>query len=86
MGAQFYRKYSKQEVHAAFKYPHFFSDKYSLHFTMILSHFDRDGDGFITCDELYDVFTKMGRNYSDKEIKRMIKAIDTDGIRNLNFM
>ena len=24
----------------------------------------------------------MGRNYSDKEIRRMIKAIDTDG--NLN--
>jgi Ca2+-binding EF-hand superfamily protein len=53
---------------------------------MVKSHFDRDGDGFITCEELYDVFKKMGRNYSDKEIKRMIKAIDTDGIRNLNFI
>jgi Ca2+-binding EF-hand superfamily protein len=45
-----------------------------------LSHFDRDGDGYITCNELYDVLNKMGRNYTDKQVKRMIKAVDTDGI------
>ena len=43
------------------------------------SHFDRDGDGYITCQELYDVLSKMGRNYTDAQIKRMIKSKDSDG-------
>lgn len=43
------------------------------------NHFDKDGDGFITELELTECMARMGKNYSKREIKRMIKSIDTDG-------
>ncbi len=61
MARQFYKKYTKQEIRAAFE------------------HFDKDGSGFISADELNQVLKKMGRNYTDEEINRMIAKVDDDG-------
>lgn len=61
MGAQFYRKYTVDEIREAFCY------------------FDKDNSGFISVDELGEVMSKMGRNYSKNELDRMIRAVDTDG-------
>lgn len=61
MGAQFYRKYSVDEIREAFMY------------------FDKDNSGYISVDELGEVMSKMGRNYSKAELDRMIKAVDSDG-------
>lgn len=41
--------------------------------------FDRDGDGFITLNELKDVMIALGQKLSDEELQRMINEADTDG-------
>ena len=42
--------------------------------------FDKDGDGVITCDEIYDVFKSLGfKKYSKSDVKTMVEAIDIDG-------
>ena len=42
--------------------------------------FDKDGDGVITVDEIYQVFKDLGFNkYSKKDVKNMVKAVDIDG-------
>ncbi|RNA20015.1 Calmodulin [Brachionus plicatilis] len=42
-------------------------------------HFDKDNNGFITCEELKECMAKMGKHFSDREINRMIRSIDRDG-------
>lgn len=61
MAGQFYKKYTKQEIRAAFE------------------HFDKDGSGTISAEELHQVLNKMGRNYSSDEIDAMIARVDADG-------
>ena len=42
--------------------------------------FDKDGDGVITVDEIYQVFTDLGfKDYAKKDVKKMVKAVDVDG-------
>mmetsp|Transcript_21025 Transcript_21025/g.33594 ORF Transcript_21025/g.33594 Transcript_21025/m.33594 type:complete len:188 (-) Transcript_21025:198-761(-) len=42
--------------------------------------FDKDGDGVITVDEIYEVFTSLGfSKYSKQDVKQMVDAIDIDG-------
>ena len=40
--------------------------------------FDKDGDGFITLDELRTVMTNIGEKISEEEIRDMIEEADTD--------
>ena len=42
--------------------------------------FDKDGDGVVTVDEIYGVFTSLGfSKYSKSDVSEMVKAIDIDG-------
>ena len=41
--------------------------------------FDKDGDGFITSEELGNVMQSFGENHSDLELREMIKGVDEDG-------
>eukprot|EP01083_Nonionella_stella_P050551 134448_1 len=42
--------------------------------------FDKDGDGVITTDEIYEVFISLGfKKYSKKDVQKMVDAIDIDG-------
>ena len=52
--------------------------------------FDKNGDGFITCDELKKIslaFTKntKNKNVSDAEVKEIIERKDKDGDGKINF-
>eukprot|EP00483_Globobulimina_turgida_P002450 UN02454 len=42
--------------------------------------FDKDGDGVITVEEIYEVFQSLGfKKYNKKHIKKMVQAVDIDG-------
>ena len=41
--------------------------------------FDKDGDGFISADELKDVMMNLGEELTDEEINEMITEADIDG-------
>lgn len=42
-------------------------------------HFDKDNSGTISCDELKQVLSKMGRHYTKQQIAMMIEKVDHDG-------
>mmetsp|Transcript_9941 Transcript_9941/g.15946 ORF Transcript_9941/g.15946 Transcript_9941/m.15946 type:complete len:175 (-) Transcript_9941:262-786(-) len=42
--------------------------------------FDKDGDGVITVEEIFEVFQSLGfKEYSKNDVKKMVKAVDVDG-------
>jgi len=42
--------------------------------------FDKDGDGTITVDEIFSVFTDLGfKKYTKDHVQKMVKAVDADG-------
>ena len=41
--------------------------------------FDKDGDGFITMDEVMDVLLSMGMNPSEDHIREVFQQVDLDG-------
>ena len=41
--------------------------------------FDKDGDGNITADELFDVMSSIGQMVSREQAVDMIQLVDTDG-------
>ncbi|CAD5114902.1 DgyrCDS3936 [Dimorphilus gyrociliatus] len=41
--------------------------------------FDKDGNGFISADEISSIMSKLGEHLSENEIKEMIEMADTDG-------
>ncbi|CAF0719920.1 unnamed protein product [Rotaria sordida] len=41
--------------------------------------FDHNRDGYIEADELKTILSKLGRHYSNEEIRRMIAQVDRDG-------
>lgn len=47
--------------------------------------FDKNGDGFITSDELKNVMTNLGEKLSDEEIEDMIKEADLNGDGKVDF-
>ena len=47
--------------------------------------FDKDGDGFITVQELRNVMMNIGEKISEEEILDMIKEADTDGNGKVDF-
>ena len=47
--------------------------------------FDRDGNGFISADELRYVMTSLGEKLSDEEVMEMIREADIDGDGQINY-
>ncbi|KAJ3059960.1 hypothetical protein HDU99_006119 [Rhizoclosmatium hyalinum] len=47
--------------------------------------FDKNGDGFITNDELKFALAQQGDNLSDEEIAEVIRECDVDGDGKLNY-
>ena len=47
--------------------------------------FDRDGNGFISADELRYVMTNLGEKLSDEEVMEMIREADIDGDDQINY-
>ena len=47
--------------------------------------FDKDGNGFITAAELWQVMTIVGKNLTNKEVDEMIREVDTDGDGQVNY-
>ena len=43
------------------------------------SYFDKDNSGFISTGELQQAFSKMGRDFTKDEVKKMVNAADKDG-------
>ena len=43
--------------------------------------FDKDGNGFITADELRHAMTNLGEKLTDDEVEQMMKEADVDGGR-----
>ncbi|CAF0724390.1 unnamed protein product [Didymodactylos carnosus] len=41
--------------------------------------FDHDHDGYISANELQNILSRLGRNFSSDEIRRMIAQVDRDG-------
>ena len=47
--------------------------------------FDKDGNGFISAEELRHVMTDLGEKLSDAEVDDMIKEVDIDGDGHVNY-
>lgn len=47
--------------------------------------FDKNGDGFITADELSLVMTNLGQSMSDDEVREMIGEADNDGDGRIDY-
>ncbi|XP_070538780.1 calmodulin [Ptychodera flava] len=47
--------------------------------------FDKDGDGFISADELRHVMRNLGEQLTDDEIEEMIREADADGDGQVNY-
>mmetsp|Transcript_23159 Transcript_23159/g.65079 ORF Transcript_23159/g.65079 Transcript_23159/m.65079 type:complete len:150 (-) Transcript_23159:111-560(-) len=47
--------------------------------------FDRDGDGFISANELRNSMTNLGERLSHDEVSDMIKEADQDGDGQINY-
>jgi len=47
--------------------------------------FDRDGNGFITAEELRIVMTNLGEKLSESEVAEMIREADLDGDGQINY-
>ena len=41
--------------------------------------FDKNGDGFISCDEMQKLMLTFGEDLSDAEVNEAMKEADTDG-------
>ena len=47
--------------------------------------FDKNGDGYISSDELRQVMTQLGEKLTDDELDDMIQEADTDGDGQVNY-
>ena len=47
--------------------------------------YDKNDDGFITCDEVKKLMLTFGENLSDAEVNRIIEEADKDGDGKVNF-
>ncbi|EAR85533.1 kinase domain protein (macronuclear) [Tetrahymena thermophila SB210] len=45
----------------------------------LFSHFDKDGDNFISPQDLEDTFAQEGRKLPEQSIRQMIEEVDVDG-------
>ncbi|TVU45356.1 hypothetical protein EJB05_04856 [Eragrostis curvula] len=44
----------------------------------VFNFFDKNGDGYITSEELGSVMSSLGQNLSESELQDMIKVVDAD--------
>lgn len=47
--------------------------------------FDKDGNGFISAEELEFAMTKIGEKLTKEEVQQMIKEADLDGDGQINY-
>ncbi|KAK6999844.1 calmodulin, partial [Biomphalaria glabrata] len=47
--------------------------------------FDKDGNGYISAQELRHVMTNLGERLTDEEVNEMIKEADIDGDGQVNY-
>ena len=47
--------------------------------------FDKNGDGFISAEELKLVMSRLGEELTDQELEEMISEADKDGDKQVNF-
>lgn len=47
--------------------------------------FDKDGDGFISCNELQFVMSNLGETLTDEEVREMIEEVDLDRDGMVNY-
>lgn len=47
--------------------------------------FDKNGDGFISLDELKSVMTNLGEKLSQRELDEMMQEADTDGDKQIDY-
>ena len=47
--------------------------------------FDKDGQGLISCTELYHIMTTLGDKLTEEEVEEMIKEGDVDGNGFINY-
>ncbi|CAF0811957.1 unnamed protein product [Rotaria sp. Silwood1] len=63
-----------------------FFKKYSRHELLdAFKKFDRDGSGTITCDELQEVFSGMGKQLSKNQLQSMLSSLDVNNDGKLSF-
>ena len=51
----------------------------------MFNDFNKDGDNYITVDEMKQAFKEMKRDLSDKEIQRMVELMDKDNDNKVDF-
>ena len=47
--------------------------------------FDKDGDGYITADEIQEEMSKHGDVFTDKQIKQMMEGADSNGDGRIDY-
>ncbi|KAJ9678807.1 hypothetical protein PVL29_020873 [Vitis rotundifolia] len=47
--------------------------------------FDNDQNGFISIAELRHLMTNLGKKLADEEVDEMIRKVDVDGDRHINY-
>lgn len=50
-----------------------------------LQVFDKDGNGFISAQELRHIMTNLGEKLTDEEVDEMIREADVDGDGQINY-
>ena len=51
----------------------------------MFNDFNKDGDNYITVDEMKQAFKEVKRDLSDKEIQRMVELMDKDNDNKVDF-
>ncbi|XP_050407258.1 calmodulin [Patella vulgata] len=64
--------------------PHFTDEKIS-EFREAFTLFDKDGDGFVSADELGTVMRALGGTITDAELNEMVASVDTDKNNLIDF-